>query len=138
MPTDTPMLTAAPTALPTPVPPGMSLSPQDLNFGFVQVGTMASLPVTVTNGGPSTLTPNFAGGAPGDPAAFDGSQNCAGVPLSPMQTCEFTYTFEPPSAGWFTSSTTIAIDDADYQITFVGCGITGAAIPLECHALIEQ
>ena len=56
------------------------------------------------------MTPNYAGGAPNDPEAFGGSQNCAGVTLAELGTCEFTYTFTPPAVGNHVSSTTIDVD----------------------------
>jgi len=86
------------------------MSPTTLDFGLVPVGTTASITVVVTNGGPGAMTPNYAGGAPNDPEAFGGSQNCAGVTLAELGTCEFTYTFTPPAVGNHVSSTTIDVD----------------------------
>src|SRR6185503_7190541 len=69
-----------------------TVSPTTLSFPATYVGSTSSLTVTITNGSSTTQTPNFSGGAPNDPANFGGSQNCAGVPLDPGATCQFTYT----------------------------------------------
>jgi hypothetical protein len=134
--TDAPTDSAAPTATPnapTTPPPGISITPTTLDFGQVPVGTTASILVVVTNGGPGSMTPNYSGGAPNDPQAFGGSQNCAGVTLAELGTCEFTYTFTPPAEGFYTSSTTIGVDAANFSIAMSGCG-TGATTtpPPEC------
>ena len=121
-PTDSPAPTDPPTAPPTAVPPGISLAPTTLDFGSVFVGSMASISVVVTNGGPGAVTPNWSGGAPNDPTNFGGSQNCAGVTLPELGTCEFTYTFTPSAAGPWSTTTTIDVDGTDYLITMTGIG----------------
>ena len=123
-PTDSPAPTDPPTAEPTAVPPGISLAPTTLDFGSVFVGSTASIAVVVTNGGPGAVTPNWSGGAPNDPTNFGGSQNCAGVPLPELGTCEFTYTFEPSAPGPWTSSTTIGADATNFSITMSGVGVS--------------
>jgi ASPM-SPD-2-Hydin domain-containing protein len=99
-----------------------SVNPLDLDFGTVPIGTTAEIPVTVTNTGNTTETPNYAGGAPIDPTNFGGSQNCAGKALAPNGTCQFTYTFEPTVEGPLSSTTTIDIDGTSYPLTFKGVG----------------
>jgi hypothetical protein len=96
------------------------------------MGTTAEIIVVVTNGGPGTITPNYAGGAPIDPDAFGVSQNCAGVTLPELGTCQFTYTFSPPATGPYMSSTTIDVDGSAFQITMRGCGTDGISIPPDC------
>src|SRR5262245_56070480 len=87
-----------------------TVSPTTLSFPSTYVGSSSRLTVTITNASSTTQTPNFSGGAPNDPTNFGGSQNCAGVPLDPGASCQFTYTFEPASPGDHSSSTTIGID----------------------------
>jgi hypothetical protein len=77
------------------------------------------------------------GGAPNDPTAFGGSQNCAGITLVVLSTCEFSYTFTPRSVGKYTSATTIGVGDDNYAIQFTGCGVE-LAIPVECLGGVEQ
>jgi hypothetical protein len=101
-----------------------TVSPTTVDFGTVAVGSTASRVVTVKNVSMTTQTPNFAGGAPNDPTNFDGSQNCAGVPLAAGATCEFTYEFKPTTAGPKTSQTTIDIDNQAFALTFSGTGTT--------------
>ncbi len=99
---------------------------------------MGSITVVVTNGGPGAVTPNYAGGAPNDPEAFGGSQNCAGVELPELGTCEFTYTFEPPATGKYTSSTTVDVDGVNFAISMTGCGTDGISIPPDCIGGIQN
>ncbi len=105
-----------------------TVTPTTLTFPDTNVGSVSSLPVTIKNVSPTTLTPNYAGGAPNDPTNFGGSQNCAGVALAPNDTCEFTYTFEPASAGPKSSSTTIGIDSENFEITMSGTGVSPTAV----------
>ena len=80
------------------------------------------MPVVITNISSTSLTPNYAGGAPNDPTNFGGSQNCAGVALAGGQSCQFTYTFTPTAPGPWTSSTTIDIDSESFAISLHGTG----------------
>ena len=80
------------------------------------------MPVVITNISSTSLTPNYAGGAPNDPTNFGGSQNCAGVALSGGQSCQFTYTFTPTAPGPWTSSTTIDVDSESFAISLHGTG----------------
>jgi hypothetical protein len=89
----------------------------------VVLGATGTVPVVITNLTAGPLTPNYAGGAPNDPANFGGSQNCAGVELASNASCQFTYTFSPALLGVATSSTTIDIDGDSVSITMKGCGI---------------
>src|SRR5262245_5899315 len=98
-------------------PGDFTVSPTTLSFPATFVGSTSSLTVTITNASATTQTPNFSGGAPNDPTNFGGSQNCAGVPLDPGGTCQFTYTFEPATPGDHSSSTTIGIDADNFSIT---------------------
>ena len=107
----------------------ITAAPTDLDFGTIPVNSTKAIDVVITNVGTAPVTPNFAGGAPADPTNFDASQDCAGVPLDPGDTCSFTYTFQPTTVGPHTSSTTIGIgvldDDVDVPITLGGCGDSG-------------
>lgn len=97
-----------------------TVSPTNLSFPATYAGDTASLTVTVTNTSSSTLTPNFAGGAPNDSTNFGGSQNCAGLTFAPGDSCEFTYTFEPASPGSHSTSTAIAVDSDNFAISMSG------------------
>jgi hypothetical protein len=101
------------------------VAPLALDFGNVVLGTSRDVPITITNLTGASLTPNYAGGAPngGADGGFGGSQNCAGVPLAPNASCQFTYTFSPTVLGPATDSTTIGIDSDNVSITMRGCGI---------------
>ena len=100
-----------------------TVSPTTLSFPATYAGDTASLAVTVTNTSSSTLTPNFAGGAPNDPTNFGGSQNCAGLQFAPGDSCTFTYTFEPASPGSHSTSTTIGVDSDNFSISMSGEGL---------------
>ena len=105
-----------------------SVTPTNLNFGSVPEGASASLVVTITNTSGVSQTPNFSGGAPNDPVNFGGSQNCAGVPLPPGGSCQFTYEFHPTTLGAKSSSTTIGINSENFSITMSGTGISAFSV----------
>lgn len=64
------------------------------------------------------------------------TEDCADNMLAVLGTCRLTYTFTPPSVGRFTSGTTIGVGTVDYDIKFVGCGISGPVVPAQC--LVQQ
>ena len=99
-----------------------TVAPTDVAFPDTAVGDTSSVPVVITNISSTSLTPNYAGGAPNDPTNFGGSQNCAGVALSGGQSCQFTYTFTPTAPGPWTSSTTIDVDSESFAISLAGTG----------------
>ena len=99
-----------------------TVAPTDVAFPDTAVGDTSSVPVVITNISSTSLTPNYAGGAPNDPTNFGGSQNCAGVALSGGQSCQFTYTFTPTAPGPWTSSTTIDVDSESFAISLHGTG----------------
>ena len=99
-----------------------TVAPTDVAFPDTAVGDTSSVPVVITNISSTSLTPNYAGGAPNDPTNFGGSQNCAGVALAGGQSCQFTYTFTPTAPGPWTSSTTIDIDSESFAISLHGTG----------------
>jgi ASPM-SPD-2-Hydin domain-containing protein len=99
------------------------VAPTDLVFGSIYVGETAEIDVLIINVSGVPQTPSFAGGAPGDPDNFGGSQSCGGVTLPPGGSCAFTYEFHPVATGLLSSSTSIGIDGAHYAITMVGTGI---------------
>ena len=100
----------------------LAIGPLFLDFGNVAVGASRSLPIHFTNISGVPQTPNYAGGAPFDPVNFGGSQNCAGVALPPGGSCAFTYEFHPQSFGVLTTSTSVQVDDQNFQITLIGTG----------------
>ena len=77
----------------------IATSALDLDFGSVNTGDTATIPVVFVNLSSVPQSPSFAGGAPFDSANFGAFQNCAGVTLQPGASCEFTYEFHPLSSG---------------------------------------
>jgi len=105
-----------------------TVTPTNLVFGGVPAGATATIAVTITNTTAVSQTPNFSGGAPFDPVNFGGSQNCAGVPLAPGGSCQFTYQFHPTTLGAISSSTTIGINADNFPITMSGTGISAFSV----------
>jgi hypothetical protein len=104
-------------------PGDFTVAPTSLSFPATYVGETAAIDVTVTNASSSSLTPNFAGGAPNDPTNFGGSQNCAGKTFAPGDSCTFTYEFHPASTGPWSSNTTIGIDSENFALSMTGTGL---------------
>src|SRR4051794_20708554 len=119
-------------AAPAQAAPNVTVSPTVLEFGDVALGATVSIPVVITNRSTVSMTPNYAGGAPADPTNFGATQSCGGVTLAPGQSCEFTYSFKPTSAGPHTTTTTIQVGDTtgstNYSIFLRGYGGVSLAI----------
>ena len=105
-----------------------TVSPTNLVFGGVPLGATATVAVTITNTSGVSQTPNFSGGAPFDPVNFGGFQNCAGVPLAPGGSCQFTYQFHPTTLGAISSGTTVGINSENFSITMAGTGISAFSV----------
>jgi hypothetical protein len=115
----------------TGVAPLAQVSPVTIGFGDVPIGQTVSVPVTVTNRSPQTLT-GFAGG--GISGAFGASQNCAGG-VAPGASCAFIYTFTPSVTTAVSGSTSFSFDVASgatqsVPISLSGTGMGGGRIAL--------
>jgi uncharacterized repeat protein (TIGR01451 family) len=107
----------------------MAISTSAIDFGNVNVGSTASIPVTLTNTGGDPFGPiNMFGGAPPS-AEFNASQNCQGNTLPAGGTCQVVYEFSPSGTGQFTdtssftvSETTSQGDGEDFTVSLSGCG----------------
>lgn len=102
----------------------MEISPTSLNFGTVEVGTKsASLPVSVTNVGTSSVTFNSTGFSGSDPADFKQTNNCA-PSIAGGATCTINVTFTPGATG--ARSATLSIYDgggaSPQSVTLSGTG----------------
>ena len=102
------------------------VTPTTIGFGTVPLGQTVSVPVTITNTSPQTLT-GFAGGGIGAP--FGAFQNCAGG-VAPGASCAFTYTFDPTATGATSGSTSFFFDVASGAAMSVpiSVGGTGTAV----------
>ncbi|MBO1436168.1 choice-of-anchor D domain-containing protein [Meiothermus sp. CFH 77666] len=102
----------------TGVGPRLWVTPLELDFGTVAVGTTsAPLTVTITNLGLSTLT-NFAGGAPFN-TQFGATQNCA-AGVAPGASCQYTFTFKPTTAGVFETTSNSSTNAGPFVIKLRG------------------
>jgi hypothetical protein len=139
-PTQAPTPTAAPTGTPIPMPTGstggvdtdIAISTLQINFGNVANGTTGGpTSVTLTNTGSAGFGPiNIFGGAPPTPA-FNASQNCQGTTLAAGASCTVSYTFSPPTSGYYSDFSAFTIsqtgsqsDGEDFTVALFGCGDT--------------
>jgi hypothetical protein len=102
-------------------PSPLTLAPGALNFGSVQVGATAVLPVTVTNTG--TVTVAFASvTASGD---FSAGGNCpTGVGnLAPQASCTIEVTFAPTTVGALTGTLALSTSASSNPLTVPLMGI---------------
>jgi hypothetical protein len=109
---------------------GQQVSPLSLDFGPVGIGSTAQISTTLTNHGLTNIT-GWAGG--GVPAPFNGSQDCniaGGLP--PGESCHFYYSFQPTSAGSFSSVSNVSDSFGSFSIALQG---TGAAPSMFADAL---
>jgi len=98
--------------------PGLWVTPLELDFGEVGVGTTsAQQVVTITNTGSATLT-NFAGGAPFD-SQFGAFQNCAGG-VAPGASCQYTFYFQPTATGVFSTTSNTSTNAGPFVIKLYG------------------
>jgi hypothetical protein len=99
--------------------PGLWVTPLELDFGPVGVGTTsAPQVVTISNIGTIDNLTNFAGGAPFDPQ-FGATQNCAGG-VAPGASCQYTFSFTPTKAGVFASTSNSSTNAGPFIITLHG------------------
>ncbi|MGA2813299.1 MAG: Ig-like domain-containing protein [Candidatus Acidiferrum sp.] len=109
--------------------PTATFSGNIANFGSLIVGaTSPGQTITLTNTGSDTLSLSFVfSGAP-----FASTNTCASTnnALAPLQSCTFTVTFSPTSAGEFAGSLEIASNDPVTPATTFSFGGAGSATAL--------
>jgi hypothetical protein len=110
----------------------IAISTLQINFGNVANGTTGGpTSVTLTNTGSAGFGPiNIFGGAPPTPA-FNASQNCQGTTLAAGASCTVSYTFSPPTSGYYSDFSAFTIsqtgsqsDGEDFTVALFGCGDT--------------
>ncbi|HTP09086.1 MAG TPA: choice-of-anchor D domain-containing protein [Anaerolineae bacterium] len=114
------------TALPVVFPATQWVTPLELDFGPVGLGTASpTLKVTITNSGDTPLT-GWAGGAV--PAPFNASQDCniSGGVL-PGHSCHYFFTFSPTVAGVFTATSSSSTNVGPIHIIVHGTGVGAQA-----------
>lgn len=97
--------------------PEISVDPQSVDFGKIQVGTSASTDITVSNVGDEVL---YINGVSLDGAAssdFLQTHDCA--MLTQDQACTITVTYTAPAAGISTANLVIESDDPDANVVDV-------------------
>lgn len=112
----------------------IAISTSAIDFGSVEIGSSASVPVIVTNTGGDPFGPiNMFGGAP-PTDEFGASQNCQGNTLPPGGSCQVNYEFSPASAGTFTDTSNFTIsetasqgDGEDFSVALAGVGVDPTA-----------
>ena len=102
-----------------------SVSPTNVKFGKVRLGTAKAGSVKVKNTGSIPFTPSAA--VSSDPAFVVGaSPNCLGVPLAPGQTCQVDITFTPTSRTNYNATLTMygdtSSDPAGVIVNMSGTG----------------
>jgi hypothetical protein len=87
--------------------PRVSLTPQTLNFGSVEVGSgSAKMTSTLTNSGKVTLTVSKVALSGAHPSEYSQTNTCIGS-FAPNATCTITATFSPTASGAQDASVTI-------------------------------
>ena len=103
----------------TGVGPQFLVTPTELSFGTVPVGTIsAAQAVTVTNMGTAAVDVTMAGGFPGTP--FTSAQNCEGVTLAPGGACQIKYGFLPTAGGLATATSSFTLNGQPFSVELVG------------------
>jgi hypothetical protein len=118
--------------------PDISVSPSNLNFRDVTIGSVRYLTTRVTNNGNG----NLVIGTLTDPAAPFTKHNdkCSGETLSSQQFCSVIYRFEPTSEGDFNSNSNIPSNDPDENpvtLTLRGTGIAGEPLYINLVSPID-
>jgi hypothetical protein len=106
------------------VVPQLQASPATLAFGSVGIGSTASLTLTLTNAGSSTLT-GIGGAISGANAAdFSVSTPCSTTVLTANSSCTLTVTFSPAATGSRTATLTLNSSDpaGPVTVTLTGTG----------------
>jgi hypothetical protein len=116
------------------ITPILSISPVQLNFGNLQVGSVsAPYTVTVTNNSTGHVNLDLDGPYTGDFELV--GQLCDDATLAPGGSCTFSITFRPQSTGTQTDAVDIDITPGglDFEVDLVGVGLTpnGMVSPLQ-------
>ena len=102
------------------------VSPVDVDFGDIEEGTLVTVPVTILNTSPVTLTSFLGGNVTG---AFSRTTTC-GTSLAAGASCTITYRFQPASVDNFMATTFLSYQGngavETTQITL--SGTSGSAI----------
>ncbi|MEM9492512.1 MAG: choice-of-anchor D domain-containing protein, partial [Myxococcota bacterium] len=119
--------------------PEISVAPTELNFGQRNVGTSASLQVTISNGTGPTVSPltissiELSGANP-----FAVTVPSSPITLDPGGSIQATVSFEPVVSGAFTATLLINSDDPDNltePVALAGVGMDLAEIAISPGAL---
>ena len=107
--------------------PDITVTPDSLSFGQVQVDQTSDQIVTVKNDGASNLVIGAITSL-ADPFSFQ-ADTCSSQTLAPTEECTITVEFAPTSVASFTSGFDISSNDSDENpvtVTLSGEGIDGA------------
>ena len=80
-------------------PPRFRVTPTNIHFGFVRLGSSVEHVVQVTNVGLASVADLDFGAAPPPAAAFTMTQNCDGETLDVGESCQVRFTFAPTGLG---------------------------------------
>jgi hypothetical protein len=117
--------------------PVAKLSATSLSFPSTQVGSTASLPLTITNSGSGTLNVSAIGSTGTNASLFTHTSNCGGNPLAAGQSCTAQVTFTPAAAGSFTATLNIT-DNATgspQTVALTGTATAGPTVTLSTTSL---
>jgi hypothetical protein len=111
----------------TPPPPAsqvaqqLLITPVSLDFGEIAVGeTAPAQQVTITNLSHTSLV---ISGEFSPAGAFGGTENCAGVTLTPGESCSMSYAFTPSTAGTVEATTTGSWNGLGWSVALRGVGV---------------
>ncbi|MDF2773544.1 MAG: hypothetical protein K0S86_3041 [Geminicoccaceae bacterium] len=111
-------------------PPRFRVTPTDIHFGFVQLGSSAEQVVQVTNVGLAPVVDLDFGAATPPTPAITMTQNCDGETLDVGESCEVRFTFTPTALGTVAVQWTFGATGSFVAPTFlVGVGIAAGAPP---------
>ena len=108
-----------------------SANPISLNFGTVIVGTPATLPTTITNGGSSSITINKIEVKSSAPTDFTSDSGLVTFPkvLAPGATLTVNVTFNPATAGAQSATLLVTLSDGTTtQVALSGVGKTQSGV----------
>ncbi len=107
------------------ISPTVTVTPQTLDFGSIQVGTTsAALPITFRNVGAGPITITSAVSSGGD--FTEVTDDCAGKTLGNGDACTMSVRFQPTAAGNAVGTYTIATTGGTFAVLLTGVGVTGA------------
>jgi Zn-dependent metalloprotease len=108
----------------------ISVNPDSLAFGAVELGGISDASLTVSNAGTADLMINSLLVEGTNASQFEVSSGaCTGQTLKPSGTCTVTVAFSPTSAGVKTGSLMIESDDPNTPTLNVALTGTGRALP---------